>query len=239
MSFPAAIAFLLFAADLGDILTVVAGLLFVLVPVIGQLLANANKGNQPGRPQGGNPPPANPGVDREVAEFLRRVAEKQPGGDRGANAGARPPVQQPQPQGRPGPDRVQPARSLPPRPGVRQVEPPRPVVPAQVVQAEAAVPKKPADRLGTSKRFGTLSRLGADVDERLRQEELLRGKKFSRSGDGLKERRLREGASKKEAERARGPLPAVDWAAMLGNVADVRQAIVMSEILQRPEHRWS
>ena len=82
----------LFAAGMDDIIPVVVTLLFVLVPVIGNLLANANKKNAQGRPPvkpGGGPKPrANPGVDKEVADFLRRVAQNQGGGNRTGAGGS-------------------------------------------------------------------------------------------------------------------------------------------------------
>lgn len=247
--FPVDLPFVLFAADIGDIVAGLVGLLFVIVPVVGQLLANANKGKQPGQAQGGGAAapggnrPANPGVDREVAEFLRRVAQNQAGGGRPAEAG--PPAQAaPQPQDRPGMRPAQAGRQLPPRPGVRQVERPRQAaggaaraVQAQVVPTEPIPAEKGADRLGTSDRFGSKSRLGIGVEEELRKEEQRRRKTFSQGRDTLKERPVLGGTE--SGEPAKRPVPAVDWAAMLANVSNVRQAIVLSEILQRPEHRWS
>ena len=258
---PAGLTFVLFA-DMGDIIPAIVGVLFLIVPVVGQLLANANKGNKPGRPAGGAQPKANPAVDKEVADFLRRVAQNkgnapQGGGPQGGAAAPR--ANQPgqaaggraqrgPEQPRPGQARpAQAGRALPPRPGVRQprragVTPGQPPVQAQVLPEKPSKPTEQSrDRLGTSERFNSASRLGSDVNAEVRKEEARRKRQFSRTVDTLEDHHLADsvaGEPRRTQRKTEMPVPAVDWAAMLGNADNVRQAIVFSEILQRPEHRW-
>lgn len=232
----------LFAAG-NDLIRVLIVLLFIAVPAVLALMAKwkeAQKeaarrmrgGGLPGGPgpggaqAGGRRPDA---VKDEIAEFLRRATQ-----GRGRAREAAPP----EPPRRP----AQP----PPRPAFRPPAP-RAQAPIELEVVEEAELGKGVGRhvreyLDNEEIVEHTRRLGADVgqtDERL--EEHLHetfDHQVSRLG------RLSDEAvepESDEAPQAGGDVPATaaaGFAALLSDATSVRQAIILNEILRRPEDRW-
>lgn len=221
---------LLLVAGIGDVIGIVMVILFIVVPLVGQFLKKlgnvqkeaakrmqAQRPNAPGQP-------ARAAAD-EFTKFLQQVA-----GHRGA--------EQPQRAGRP------------------QVRPPAPkpveeFVQAEVVESEgrrplgAALAEEVRQHIDTDGIARHASRLGGEVasaDERT--EERLHAKFDHRLGDlegTLGESSRATGVQEAQSPEDRITVPpaaAAGLAAMLTNTASLRQAIVLNEILQRPEHRW-
>ena len=217
-------------ADLGWIIPVIV-VIITIITVIGNVIAKINEQQAKGqrRPGGVRPPrPRQPrpqvgaggggrgGIQEEITEFLRRAA--------GGQAAPQ------QPQAPP-----------PPRPARRA-----PAV-ERVVEAEI-VADDPGRRavgagIDTSAFDQRTSQLGGDVAQADRQ--------FGQRLEGTFDREVSELAqSHGAAEPAtpRKPTPtgpvqipptaAAGFAAILSNADNIRQAIVLSEILNRPLDRW-
>ncbi len=216
-------------------------ILFLVIGGLTQLFKMMQEAQDPRRPRpGGRPggvranvPPGRDPVRDEIEQFLREAADR-----RGGAA--------PQPAQRVGPP---PAARRRPAPGVRAQRPaetPVLVEPIETVLEPASVAEHVRKQL-PGQQFGTLS---SDV-----------GKGLARTGEVVEERvhevfdhRLStlegtpgESAYAVQAKEAETPddritpLPqtaAAGLAAMLAEPTSLRQAIVLNEILQRPEHRW-
>jgi hypothetical protein len=237
----------------GDFTDVIAFIVFIVIGIVSwlvQALGNKNKQGQPkgklprprprpqGPPQqagqGGGRPRAQQGGDRiqdEIGDFLRQAAQrrKQPG------------------QAAPGPE---PHRAPPPeRPMVQPLpEPPEAVVEAQVIQ-----PERRARRGDTGAR-------GPDMDAiRHRQEQLQREMaEAERESQRMLEERFTKQAARVGAAASAAPgmsqadvsitrgsggprMPAGSAAAvrkLFAHPPSLRQAIIASEVLQRPSDRW-
>ncbi len=202
-----------------DIVWLVMVILFFIGPAVWKVLAGSQQkkappANQPPRMQQQAGRPAAADVDDEISQFLRSAAER-----RG----------QPQEQAR-----QQQRRQQKPRPAERPVE-------AAVVEDE------PSGR-----------RVAEHVREHLSNKEFTErasqlGRQVSRTDDRVEER-VHEvfdhqlGAIAKKPTRApafaeSGPsevpiTAAAGLAAMLSNTDSIRQAILINEILTRPEERW-
>ncbi len=224
----------------GGWIGVVVFLIFVIFSILSQLAgkwkevqkeaARRARANQPAH----FPKPADP-LEDEIAEFLRRAAERQK------------PVQAERPAGRPPP-------SPPPRATGEAMRPfrppPTPVEPVVVGEPlpQESVAEHVRDRFGRPQ-FGQVGSPGlgrevAQADEkvgdRLREKF---GHQVSRlagvSGEAAAVPLAVEPTV--PADRVAAP-PAVDaatMAALLTNPATLRQAVLVSEILHRPEERWS
>lgn len=222
--------------------------------------AQQGRGPRAGGPQAAGPQaprrPPRDQVEEEIGEFLRRAAERRAGG---------PPQRPPQPARRP----PEPARAPqePPRRLVEAARPisqrtdapaapPLPSAqPAAQVQVEVVaeprlgegVRKHVQQYLSTDDMVRHAQHLGDDVgqtDERL-QARLHQtfDHELSRIGRLPGELAVEtEEAPTVEGTYAEGDLPvtaAAGFAALLANADTLRQAIVINEILQRPEHRWA
>ena len=230
----------LLAADVGDLIQVVLIILFIVVPIVwGALNKFSQKQPQqrPGgrRPAGGAPRGAaaggapggaaaggapGGGLEDEIGEFLRRAARQR--------------------QGRAGPA-AQPAAAQPA--GQQLVE-------AQVVSQPAigeGIREHVGEHLDAGKfqrRAGELGGEVAQADEQI--EQRLRAK-FDHKVGRLAGRRGETADAPKvtqptEPEDVPAELPstaAAGLAAMLSNSVGIRQAIVINEILTRPESRWT
>ncbi len=213
----------LWAAGAGDIVTIILVILFVVVPAIGQLFGKKEQPRKGPAGRGAGPQPAPkpaPGnVEDEIGEFLRRVVQKR--------EAARPQA-------------AQPAR---PRPQKRP-PPPRPerAVQAEVVAEPVVIG---AGRDLTSDQLPHRDFELAENISRVEKElEQHTHEKFDRQVG-----RISSASAPPAAAKASGreePRPAVSMpstaaaglAAMLGDAQSLRQAILLNEIIQRPEHRW-
>ncbi len=223
----------LFAVGIEEVITWVVIFLFIIVPAIGQLLSKM------GKPQ---PPPAGRRPQRPAPKDLAEEIEVFMRGEAGKRGGRRPPApQRPRVPQRPDPQRPAPQR---PAPIVQPVE-------AEVVAA-APLGQKVKDQVRQyldseefSRRAGALGGDFAKAKEELarhiRQEfDRKLGQLQSTAGGGP----LRGSVGGPESifRGPKGKPPptlAAGWAAMLTNVDSARQAIVLSEIINRPEQRWT
>lgn len=213
---------LIFAADLGDFIFPLVVMLFLAISAVGQVLAKmrgaqqaaANK-NRPGKPR----PPAQPGrpagqdpVQSEIDDFLRDAVRNQ--------AKKRPrrwPAEEPI--------------------DVQSVE----LVPEDDNVADHVRHRAAASKIGTLAPAvdSGLSHAGDAMESRLHG--------VFDHGLGALERTPGESALSTEPEEAATPddritpIPAAGaagLAAMLAEPGSIRQAVVLSEILSRPESRW-
>jgi hypothetical protein len=218
----------LIAADIGNVIGLLVFIVIVLLSVAGQIMNKAREGQQKGPPQRPGPRPQpqprqqQGPVVNEIDQFVRQAAQR-------PAEGGRQPVAQ-RPGGRP--------QSLPRGPAVRE----RPVeaVPVELLEPIADDSSSVAEHVRTHaapKSIGTVGsrKLESEVaqaDENLeeRVHELFDHKLGRLSGT--------PGETAEESGASIPPTAAAGMAAMLTDPASIRQAIVLSEILQRPEHRW-
>ena len=230
---------------------VVIFLVISALSVLGQFMNKAGKAQPQGRqpPQGGQARPAGPprpaapaaqpprragqdDVADEIADFLRRASQRAQGGAPAAPRPARPAQAGPVagPVGR--------------RREVRAEVVAEKAVRAEVV-AEAPlgseVSKHVAEHLGGQSFARETSQLGTGVVQAEQQLEQHLQQVFERRVSTLAPRDAgrRRRPSRANAASDLPPTAAAGFAALLSNAASVRQAIILHEILTRPEDRWS
>jgi len=236
----------LFAIDIGDIVNLIIIFLVIVGPMIAQLLSKARQIQPPGgqpRPPGGNPrpQPAPRDMADEIGEFLRRAAKRR-------EEAAAPPA-----EAQPAPAEMQPARPAELRP-LRPAEQ-KPAAPAgQPLQAEVVVAAPVGGRVA--------QHVAQYLDEQdIEQREAELGKEVARADQKIDQRlhqvfdhrvsRLEtvpgEAAAPPSAYESpdltgAGPEAAAPFAVgltdLLTNPDSLAQAIVLVEILKRPEERW-
>ncbi len=196
-------------------------LLFILVPAVGQMLAKMRQVP----PAGGGPRPARPvpaDITDEIETFMRRVM-----GEKAPEAKAKP---APRPE---------------PRPVVLTVEQP---VQAVVIAEEPTgeeVDKHVKTFLDAREFTDRSSRLGGEVVQADEQFEEHVHQVFDHTLGQLGQAVKEVPAAAPMADLSgtapveMPPTVAVGWAAMLSNAESVAQAIVLSEIIRRPEERWA
>ena len=241
-------------ADLGDFVGFAIFAIVALISVVGQFLnkqreekaaaeqlAKRRAARAAGQPQP-QPPKKAGGLEDEIGEFLRRAAKGRAG----------------QPERPAAPEAGQPAQAgLPPRPVQPRAQAGRPQQrrPAQrPVQAQVVEPQRPPvgegvkeaveKDLNTSVFQQRAQSLGEETRQTRQTTEQRLHKKFDHELGSLEaESHKRAKSATKAKEPAAEPLAvpatsAAGFAALLANVDNVRQAVVLNEILQRPEHRW-
>jgi hypothetical protein len=217
----------LFAAKGGELLTILMVVIFIVVPLLGQFLSKMKGPRQQGpvRPAKPARPAGQGSVQSEIEEFLRRANQKK------EPAANRPPRQQP--------------------PRAKLAEKP---ARAEVVRAEV-VRERPVG-----------GEVEKHVKKYLDEEEFVRrskkmGEEVAESDEKI-ERRLKSVFDHSLSKIAATPgvtasppnaklaetapqitvatpsIAAGDVAALFGNPLSVRQAIILSEILNRPSDRW-
>jgi hypothetical protein len=211
--------------DLEDIVWLVMVILFFIGPAVWKVIAasqqkNAPPTNRPPRMQQQAGRPAAGDVDDEISQFLRSAAER-----RG---------QPPQQQRRQQQARQQQARQQQHRPAERPLE-------AAVLEDEPSgrlVAEHVREHLSNKEFTQRASQLGQQVsqtDDRV--EERVRGV-FDHQVGSLARKQARAPAFA-ESEPSELPITAAaGLAAVLSNADSVRQAILINEILTRPEERW-
>jgi hypothetical protein len=234
---------LLFAADLVDVIKAAIPIIFMVLWGLGQLMSAKPKAKPPaprpkpmdggraGAPaQGGKPATLEESLRREVEEFMRR-AQGRPAEPPKRPAGKQPPPRREgRPAGRPAAETPERTRRLTDAPGGLTTP-----QTSQAAPTGAGVGQHVAEHLGrsTQELAAHARTLGTDValaDERL-QSHLK--KKFEHQVGAL-EHRTTAGPS----QRARTPV-AQSIFEMLKRPEGVKQAVVLGELLRRPEERWS
>ena len=208
--------------DVSDLVGIAVVIVIMIVSAIWQWLVRSaqldRRMGQPGRPAPPAARPRNEQVDDEIGEFLRRTAQR--GG----------------PQAPPPPE--------PPRAAEQLVQ--AEVVPEAAVGGQ--VTEHVEQYLGAGEFARRSSQLGGEVaqadaqfGEHLRQV-------FSHEVGRLAEKPgvaaappVADESQLPAADQVLNlpPLAATDLAALLGDVDSIRQAIVLNEILRRPEDRWA
>ena len=212
----------LWAADWQDLIPFLVVIVIFIVSAIQKLLAKVGEAQQrPGGPrrppgQGGPPQPA-PNAEDEIADFLRRAIGKR---------GDQPPAK---PQKAPAPTR--PARPQPARP--------QPAVAEAVRQPAGGLASRHVETRVDTTEFGQrTAQLGDEVAHTDNQVEERLHEKFDHELGQF------AGTVSKPAapEGSAAGLPATAAAGLpvlLSNAENIRQAIIINEILTRPEQRWS
>lgn len=243
-------------ADWGGAVSVVLFVIFALLSVLGQLASRSRELPKRPRPRpvpppprgapapqggampargpaapvrgGAGPRPAEDPLAREIEEFLRRAQAQRAG----QPARAAPPAPPPLP---PSPPR------LPPRGGEGTLSSetgPRPITTvAEHVQTYLGPPRM--GEVGTKDLGQAVARSEDRLEAHLREvfgHQV--GTLSGAAGEAAREPTPVEPSSPADRITAEGPSPAM-LAAVLADPAGVRQAILWSEILNRPEHRWS
>jgi hypothetical protein len=208
-------------ADIGDIIGILVFIVIGLLSVAGQIMNKAREGQKNAGPRQPRPQPqprqqqAQPrqqqgSLANEIDQFVRQAAQRQGG-------------------------RPQPA---PRRPAATQ--PPVEAVPVELLQPMGNESGNVAEHTQARMASGNVGTLGsrtlvsqvAQADENLeeRVQEVFDHKLGRLNGT--------PGETSRKSGAAIPPTAAAGMAAMLTDPASIRQAIVLSEILQRPEHRW-
>ncbi len=218
---------------------VVVFLVIMIISAVSQMAGNKKPAPRPPAPRPRppvRPPQGGAGgqgqVAQELEDFLRRAAGGRPGS---ARPQGQPPRQQPP---RPPARQPQTARPQPARPGARPVVA-RPVVAEPVDELE--VIESVDEHVGHS-----VGSLQAQLARREEQEESRRAFDHAMgeldSSEGQKRRSESLTSDESPHDDHGEPFPssaAAGFAAMLGSPTSLRQAILLSEIIQRPEHRWT
>jgi hypothetical protein len=226
----------LLAFEFGDLLRVLIPIVFLIIWVISQVVGEKGKRQQPVKgpgqqPGGGRPKPK--GVAQEIEEFLRRAAEQRQGGrpaevevvrPEPAAAGRRPHAAGRLDQGPPHQGRLEPAAVD------RVVE----VLPSRSDIAESVERHLGSDTLGRhAEQLGNEIR---DVDEKVEQRL---SEKFDHQVGRLASQLGEESTSRSAPQVAvTGGKRTAELIELLRNPRGIRTAILVSEILNRPEHRW-
>lgn len=217
----------------GDWIGVVVFLVIMIISAISQMAGNKKEAQPrpkprprpPVRPAQGRPAQAGPGrqdpVAGELEDFLRRAAG---GGGQ------------------------QPARRPPPTPPARpQARPPaaRPVA-AKPVMAEAAddleIIESVADHMshsGSESRFPSQLSSGPDETDNVSRKFDQRMGQFDSTQEQAHAAALAEPDTRAaKVVESMPPTGAAGLGAILASPTSLRQAILLKEILERPEHRW-
>ncbi len=208
---------LLAQGGVDELIGILIVILFIVIPAIAQLIAKMREQKKPEadaagpvrRPAGH---PAEQAVDDEIGDFLRKATN---------------------------------------RLGQKRQKAPRPVE-AQIVEAEPVAEERPlggqlrqhvGDYLDAEKFQQRAGELGYEVgqaDENL-DEHLhdVFDHKLGRLAGKPGESATPTGLAETKAPQAKmPPTAAAGFAALLSDAQSIRRAIVINEILQRPEHRW-
>ena len=219
----------LWAAGIGDVIGIVIFILVIVVPAIAQMLNKARQqqqqqqragGPRPGGAQAGGAGGRRGNIEDDIGEFLRRAAER-----RGGAAAPQPP------------------------PPVRQQPLDVPVL-AEVAEEPPLgghLREHVGEYLDSSKFKRRASELGDEVaqadqltKQRLHQKfDHQVGQLSGKPGESAAAPRVFGAPEPEDREIELPPTAAVGVAAMLRDVDSIRQAIIISEILNRPQQRWT
>lgn len=244
-------------ADMEDTIKIIVAILFVLLPLVAKAINMFSNQAEPAKrpapppiPPAAKPriPPkaANPELNSEVEEFLRRAAERRTSEQRREVTTAAQRHEPPRPeQSRP---EQPPARRTPRPPPAEQAKPQPRKISRQPLQAEIVDDVK----------------RGSDVAEHVKQhfkphavlERAPSAQAVDQADEAMQDHmhavfdhqvgtlsrgergRLQPTEPQAMPQRAPSDLDIAALAGLLSNPQSVRQAIVLNEILSRPEHRW-
>jgi hypothetical protein len=224
-------------ADIGELIWVILVLIFVVGPFVLRLFGGTERQPdrtlprrrpQPPRPAGQQQPS---NVDAEIEDFLRR-AQKQRGGESPDEVEVVQPRQQPRP--------------------ALATRAPEPVADAVVIEAEPVTEGglgKLASTISTSEIERRVGRLGDRVEQ---ADDLMEARLHAVFDKGLGDLSQtpmtaatadytpapEEEATTGEGKKAAAHSAAAGFAARLRSPQGMRDAIVLREILERPESRW-
>jgi hypothetical protein len=239
---------LLLFADDGDVVFFLIVILFLVIGGLTQLFKKLQEAQDPRRPRpGGRPggvrPHAGPGRDPvrdEIARFLQDAADRRGVGPRPAQRVG------PQPARRVGPPPAAPQRPAPGGWPQRPAETPVLLEPIETVPEPASVAEHvrkqvPGQQFGglTSDVGQRLARTGEVVQEHVHEVfDHQVGRLEGTPGESAYAAQAEEAETPEDRITALPQTAAAGLAAMLAEPVSLRQAIVLTEILQRPEHRW-
>jgi len=220
------------AFGMGDFFRAAIPVVFLIIWVISQVIGEQAKRPQPGkgakpRPGGRRPPK---GVAQEIEEFLKRAAQQR-GGGKPADVEVMRPPRAAAGQGRRGVEKPAWQQPLEPAAVDRAVE----VLPTRNEIAESVERHLGGDLLGEhAEQLGDeIREVNGEVEQRLHE-------KF--------DHRVGHLTTQPHAMPAAQVIPAVgtgvdtkaaaEVIALLRDPRGVRKAIIVSEVLNRPEHRW-
>ena len=212
----------LIAAGIGDVIGILVFIVIGLLSVAGQIMNKAREGKQNAGPPPGQRPRPQPQprqqqgpVVNEIDQFARQAAQRR------AEGGRRPVAQRQGGWPQPAPRRPAAAQPLVEAVPVELLEPVAERVRTHVASGNVGA-------LGSRKLASEVDQAAENLEEHVHDVFDHELGQLSRTPD--------ESARKSGA--AIPPTAAAGIAAMLTDPASIRQAIVLTEILQRPEHRW-
>ncbi|HYW78690.1 MAG TPA: hypothetical protein VE890_03900 [Thermoguttaceae bacterium] len=216
----------LFAFNVGDVIPVVIFIIIAIISLLGNIL---NKGGNKQRPRGGGRPapprqkPAGEQLVDEIGEFLRKAADQGRGQQKQAGQQARQP--------RPRPVRAEPVQ-------VQVVDD---------VPVGEGIERQVSEHLGKERLARQAAQLGSEVSRSDKKIDERLHTVFDHDVSGLA-RRPGKTARATLAEQPQTPedrtdeLPstaAAGLAALFSNAQNIRQAIIINEVLTRPVDRWT
>jgi hypothetical protein len=165
----------------------------------------------------------------EVEEFLRRAAQRRAQ----AEAKRREQVQPQQPQQRPAPVQRAPLRQQP-----MDLEPVVEIIEAEEADATSRLSSSVAQHLrGPSEISRHAASLGAEVDQADDRLEARLQKTFDHKLGQLKDTTT-AAPVKVALQTGEAMAASMNLTRLLSNAQSIRNGIILSEILSRPEHRW-
>jgi hypothetical protein len=214
---------------MGDFFRAVIPIVFLIIWVISQVIGQQAKRPQPGKgakpgPGGRRPPPK--GVAQEIEEFLKRAAQQRGGG-------------------KPAEIEVMRPERAAARQGRRAAEKPawqQPLGPAAVDRAVEVLPtrddiaKSVESHLGSDRLAERARHLGDEIREVDEEGEQRLHHKFDHQVGHLATQSREIHAA--QVIHAAGAAATAEVIALLRDPRGIRNAIIVSEILNRPEHRW-
>ena len=222
-------------AGFEDVIGILIFIVIGLLSVVGQIMNKAKEGRQnagppprprpqPPRPQQAQQRPQQPGslVD-EIDQFVRQAAQRRGEGS-----------QRPAPQRQGDRPQLVPRRPVTPQPLVE-------AVPVELLEPMADETTSVAEHVRTHVASRNVGGLGSrELESQVDQaDENMQEHVQGVFDHQLGQLRSMPGETARESGASIPPTAAAGMAAMLADSAGIRQAIVLSEILQRPEHRWS
>jgi hypothetical protein len=247
----------LLAANWDELISFGVGLVFLLVWLVNQISDAKKKKAMPQPMPADQPheamveppkPAANDPLRNQVDDFLRRVNERA----REVTGEPQKPAAQPAPRQRPSdeivvlldeapPQRLREARAPTLQPAAQQSpqrQPRRERQPKGQRGKGKSVAEHVAERVGSSTRQmrEEVSHLGERVIQADKQFDVQLEQKFGHRLGSLSDRTAEN--ARKDSATPKAVTPAAQIAALLASPDGIRQAIVLNEILRRPDDRW-